>query len=230
MTRSPRTAIPGCPHHVVQRGNRKMNVFQDDSDRLVYIRLMHDACAVHHVNVWAYSLMDNHVHLIQVPEHEDSLSLTIRDVHGPYTRYLNAKYHLVGHAWHGRFKSVPMDERHSWNAVRYVERNPVRAHLVKRAEDYLWSSGAAHCGLRDDILISKDCPLIGEIKDWSEWLKIEDDRMDHFIRRQTKLGRPIGSDDFIKRLEVQTGRQLLPRKRGPRPKSNSGGQLNFGDT
>src|SRR5207247_7851662 len=96
--------------------------------------------------------------------------------------------------------------------------------LVRRAEDYLWSSAAAHCGLRDDILLSGKCPLVDEIKDWSAWLKIEDDRIDDFIRRQTNLGRPIGSEEFIKHLEMQTGRQLVPGRRGPRPKSG------FGDT
>ena len=175
---------------------------------------MRDACKTYHVYVWAYALMDNHVHLIQVPEGQDSLSRTIQDAHGEYTRYLNTKYHLVGHAWHGRFKAVPMEEWHCWNAIRYVERNPVRAGIVKHAEDYMWSSAAAHCGLRDDTLVSGNCPLIPDIKNWSEWLRIEDDQMDDLIRRQTKLGRPLGSDEFIKRLELQTGRQLLPRTPG----------------
>ena len=201
MTRPPRFAVAGCPHHVVQRGNRKLNVFQDDSDRLVYLRLMCDACRIHHAQVWAYSLMDNHVHLVQVPEYEDSLSRVIQHAHSAYTRYVNTKYNLVGHAWHGRFKSAPLDECHCRNAIRYVERNPVRAGLVKRAEDYLWSSAAAHCGLRDDMLLSGDCPLVHEITNWSEWLRIEDDRMDSLIRRHTQLGEPIGSQEFIRRVK-----------------------------
>jgi REP-associated tyrosine transposase len=163
---------------------------------------MHDACTMHHVDVWGYSLMDNHVHLVQVPEQEDSLSRVIQDAHSAYTRYINAKYHLIGHAWQGRFKSAPMDEWHCWNAIRYVERNPVRAGLVKRAEDYLWSSAAAHCGLRDDILLSGDCPLVREIRNWSEWLSIEDDRMESLIRRHTRVGKPIGSNEFISRLKT----------------------------
>ncbi len=207
MTRSSRVTVPCCPHHVVQRGNRKLNVFKDDSDRLVYLRLMRDACRVHHVDVWGYSLMDNHVHLVQVPEQEDSISRAIQDAHGKFARYVNAKYDLVGHAWHGRFKSAPMDEWHCWNAIRYVERNPVRAGLVKRAEEYLWSSAAAHCGLRDDMLLSGDCPLVHEIRNWSEWLQIEDDKMDSLIRRQTLLGQPIGSKEFISRLKRQNGRK-----------------------
>ncbi len=222
MTRPPRFTIPGCPHHVVQRGNRKVNVFQDDSDRLVYLRIMRDACALHHVDVWGYSLMDNHVHLVQVPETEQSLSRTIRDAHSEFSRYLNTKYRLVGHAWQGRFKSIPMDEDHCRNALRYVERNPVRAGLVQRAEDYLWSSAAAHCGLRDDLLLSGVCPLVSEIKDWAEWLKVEERESEDLIRLCTKMGRPLGSKEFIDQLEIKTGRKILPKRRGRHAKSNLG--------
>ncbi len=220
MARFPRVCIPGCPHHVVQRGNRKVDVFQDDSDRLVYIRLMHDACETYHVDVWSYSLMDNHVHLIQVPEKENSLSRAVQDAHSEYSRYLNTKYSLVGHAWQGRFKSVAMEEAHCWNAIRYVERNPVRAGLVTNAEDYLWSSAAAHCGLRGDTLLSGNCPLVPEIKNWSEWLSVEDKGAEDLIRRRTRIGRPLGSEEFVRRFELQTGRELLPKKRGPRRKSD----------
>lgn len=181
---------------------------------------MRDACETHHVYVWAYSLMDNHVHLVQVPEEKNSLSLTIQEAHGEYARYLNSKYNLAGHAWHGRFKSVPMEEWHCWNTIRYVERIPVRAGMVEDAEDYLWSSAATHCGLRDDTLLSGNCPLVGEIKNWSEWLRVEDDRMYNFIRSQTRLGQPLGSDEFIRSLELKTGRQFFPRKRGPKSKSD----------
>src|SRR5262252_2120631 len=97
--------------------------------------------------------MDNHVHHIMVPEREDSLSKTIKEAHEEYTRYLNTKYGLVGHAWQGRFKSFPMEWDHYVNAVRYVLQNPVRAGLVLRAEDYLWSSAAARCGTGTQILL-----------------------------------------------------------------------------
>jgi len=168
--------------------------------------------------VWEYTLMDNHVHHIMVPERVDSLSKAIKDAHSDYTRYVNTKYGLVGHAWQGRFKSFPMDWNYYVNAVRYVLQNPLRAGLVDRAEDYLWSSAAVRCGLRDDLLISKEHPLVKEISNWSEWLRIEDSAANDLIRRHTRTGRPLGSDDFLRRLENQTGRKLLPRRRGPHPK------------
>ena len=219
MARLARVVVPDCPHHVLQRGNRKENVFGDDSDRLVYLRLMRDACELHRVFLWAYTLMDNHVHHIAVPAREDSLGRAIKETHGEYTSYLNTKYGLVGHAWQGRFKSFPMEESHCWNAIRYVERNPVRAGMVERAEHYVWSSAAAHCGLREDMLLSGDCPVVREIKNWSEWLRLENaEGVDDVIRLHTRTGRPLGSKGFIGGIEEQKGRKLLPQKRGPRSK------------
>ena len=221
MARFPRVVVPGCPHHVLQRGNRKANVFFDDSDRLVYLRLLRNASKSHQVFVWSYTLMDNHVHLIAVPEREVSLARTIKEAHGEYSRYLNTKYGLVGHAWQGRFKSVPMDLHHCWNAIRYVERNPVRAGMVKRAEDYAWSSAAYHCGLRDDLLLSGDCPVVTEIENWPEWLLIQDSNgIEDMIRLHTRTGRPLGSTEFLVGIEARTGRKLLPQKRGPRSGSD----------
>src|SRR5262249_42511234 len=215
-----RLVVPGWPHHVLQRGNRKSDIFGDDSDRLVYLRLIRTASENHGTAIYEYALMDNHVHHIMVPEREDSLSKTIKEAHEEYTRYLNTKYGLVGHAWQGRFKSFPMDWEYYVNAVRYVLQNPLRAGLVLRAEEYLWSSAAARCGLRDDPLISNH-PLVTEIPNWSEWLRIEDSKANHLIRRNTGTGRPLGSDEFLRRLEHQTGRILLPRKRGRRPRQES---------
>jgi putative transposase len=165
--------------------------------------------------------MDNHVHHIMVPEDEDSLAKTIQEAHGEYSMYVNKKYGLVGHAWQGRFKSVPMDWEHYVNAVRYVLRNPVRAGLVGRAEDFLWSSAAARCGLREDSLVS-DHPLVRQIRIWSEWLEGEDQKADNVIRRHTRTGRPIGSDAFLTDLESRTGRILLPRRRGRPPSEKEG--------
>jgi putative transposase len=181
---------------------------------------MRNACQAHGTFIWGYTLMDNHVHHIAVPESEDSLGKTIQDAHSQYSKYFNIKYGLIGHAWQARFKSFPMEWDHCRNAVRYVERNPVRARMVKRAEDYLWSSAAAHCGLRDDLLLSGECPLVLEIADWSEWLnEPEDEAAQEVIRRHTQIGRPLGSEGFLLGLEQKTGRKMLPQKRGPKATS-----------
>ena len=146
MARLPRIAVPETAHHVTHRGNRKADIFLDDIDRWFYIKLLTAHLAKHSVRIWAWCLMTNHVHFVAVPARGDSLTKAFQRVHGDYANYFNGKYSVTGHLWQGRFKASVLDERHLWNAVRYVERNPVRAGLVRRAEDYRWSSeiGRAH--------------------------------------------------------------------------------------
>src|SRR5262249_30325668 len=131
-----RCVVPQWPHHVRQRGVRKEPLFYDDSDHLVYLRLLREACTEKKVRIWAYALMKNHYHLIAVPDREDSISNALQTAHTAYAKYFNAKYGFVGHVWHSRPRMCAMDETHMWNAVRYVERNPVRAGIVSQAEEY----------------------------------------------------------------------------------------------
>ena len=211
-------AVPGYPHHIRQRGVRKQPIFHDDSDYLVYMRNLKNSSTEHDLRIDSYSLMTNHIHLIAVPKMDVSISRTLHDAHTNYSRYFNAKYGFVGHAWQGRAHYSAMDDDHMWKAVRYVERNPVRAGMVARAEDYLWSSAAAHCGIRDDILLTGGFPPPGIIANWSEWLRIEDAEGDiKLIRRHLSTGRPWGTPEFIQQLEALTGRHLQMRKMG-RPK------------
>lgn len=136
-------------------------------------------------------------------------------MHGEYAEYFNEKYEVTGHLWEGRFFSCVLDEWHFWQAIRYVERNPVRAGLVDRAENYEWSSAATHCGLRDDPLLKAIPPLPGSFGDWSAWLAIEELDADLAeIRKGTRTGRPCGSELFLKDLERKLGRVLVPNKRG----------------
>jgi putative transposase len=180
------------------------------------MRLLAENCKAEGVRIWSYSLMDNHVHHIAVPEQADSLSRAFQNIHGSFANYFNTRYVKSGHLWQGRFKASLLDERYLWNAVRYVERNPVRAGMVRRAEDYRWSSAAAHCGLRHDSVLSGDLPLLTTITDWSSWLSIEEEKVDlEFIRRKTRTGRPCASDEFVRKLEAEFGVSLLPKKRGP---------------
>ena len=120
-----------------------------------------------------------------------------------------------------------MEERHMWIAVRYVERNPVRARMVARAEEYLWSSAAAHCGLRDDILLSKEFPPPNVIPNWSEWLKVEDSETDvQLIRRHLSSGRPWASPEFVQQLEALTGRRVkIPGQSSRTSHTNQTGKL-----
>jgi len=98
-----------------------------------------------------------------------------------------------------------------------VERNPVRAGLVARAEDWPWSSAAAHCGRRTDPLLSP-IQMPWPVGDWADYLRTEDEKMVEAIRRQTMTGRASGSNDFIARLEGLLRRILHPQKPGPKRK------------
>ena len=131
MAKLARIVVAGMPHHITHRGNRKCVLFWDESDRETYLRiLLHQIIKVG-LRIWAYALMTNHVHFVAVPKAEESLGIFFRNVDGTYADYFNAKYDQVGHLWGERFKSAVLDEPYLWNAVRYVERNPVRASMLK---------------------------------------------------------------------------------------------------
>ncbi len=229
MARLRRVIAPGLPHHVTQRGNQKANVYRDEQDRNVYSRLLLERSRQYSIDILSYCLMTNHIHMVVVPYRKDSLSKGLRDAHGLYAAYFNRKYNRTGHLWQGRFYSCVLDEFGLWSAVRYVERNPVRAGMVKRAELYRWCSAAAHCGFREDPLLAKWVPPKGPTFNWSAWLASEEaqDELES-LREKTKTGRPWGSDTFIEQLESKLGRPLKPQKGGrpfskkPKPKAVNG--------
>ena len=218
MPRVARVTVADVPHHISQRGNRQQTVFFDDADRHRYLALLGEHADLYGLGVQAYCLMDNHVHLVIVPSTPDGLGQAMRRMNMLYTRHVNRRQGWTGHLWEGRFYSCPLDERHFWAAVRYVERNPVQAGLVPKAWEYRWSSAAAHCGLRDDRLLTDRLEVEDQVEDWKAFLLDEDDEAVNDLRRTTKTGRPCGTADFIGRLEVVLGRRLSPKKRGPRVK------------
>ena len=217
MPRIARVVVPGCPHHVTQRGNRRVDVFLAEEDRRRYLFLLGRYAERYGLRIWAYCLMGNHVHFVAVPDEPVSLGRTFRDTHQAYASWFNDKTGEMGHLWQGRFFSCILDDAHLWSAVRYVERNPLRAGLVARAEDWPWSSAAAHCGLRRDAILSQ-VEMPWPVPDWSAYLRDEDEAAVEAIRRQTRTGRPCGSTGFVEHLESLLGRVLRPRKRGPKPK------------
>ena len=200
MARMGRIVAPLMPHHVVQRGNRRQEVFFGEEDRIVYLRILQEQSQKNQVKIWAYCLMSNHVHLIAVPEGESGLAKAIGETHKRYTRKVNFREGWRGYLWEGRFKSFVLDEKYVYAAVRYVERNPVRVKIVQRAEDYRWSSALAHVQRRKDPLLS-DFYLMEEIEDWSEYLREEEEQEDlKLLRRHGSVGRPLGRPEFLKKF------------------------------
>ncbi len=217
MARIARLVVPGRPHHVTQRGVRRMEVFRKDGDYAAYLALISQSCKKAGTEVWAYCLMPNHVHLIMVPADEDGLRAALGEAHRQYTRRINFREGCRGHLWQERFHSFPMDETYLTACVRYVELNPVRAGLVKRPEDWTWSSARAHlCGKNDEVVTVE--PMRSRISDWATFLEggVREAELER-LHLHTRTGRPLGDDDWVRGLEKQTGRSLRAKPVG-RPK------------
>lgn len=217
MARLARLVIPGLPHHVTQRGNRRQQTFFNDEDYAAYVELMADWCREEGVEIWGYCLMPNHVHLIAVPATEQGLRRAIGEAHRRYTRRINFREKWRGYLWQGRLASFIMDEPYLLAAARYVELNPVRAKLTARADEWPWSSASAHLSGRDDRLV-KVAPLLAMVGDWSAFLDSvirEEELRD--LREHGRTGRPLGNATFLERLEAMVGRVLTPQK-GGRPR------------
>ena len=218
MPRQPRTVIPGVPHHVTQRGNGRQRVFFSEDDGNAYLALLAEHCQRRSVEVLAYCLMPNHVHLVLVPPVEDSLHRVLRPVHTHFAQRINRLRSRSGHLWQGRFFSAPLDADYFYPAVQYVELNPVRAGMVARAENYRWSSAAAHCGWRDDRVLTRDPDWVRAIDsagDWAQWLAASDaDAEWDDLRESTRQNRPCGSETFVQALASGAGRDLRRRPQG----------------
>jgi putative transposase len=215
MPRIARAVAEGFPHHVTQRGNYGQDVFGSDADYLQYLEWLEFYAKKYFLKIWAYCLMSNHVHFIVVPKEEDSLAKTFNTLHMRYSQYVHIKKEHRGHLWQGRFFSCVLDERHLYAAVRYVENNPVRAHIVRRAEQYRWSSARTHVKGEADSVLTNDCYLVNRIEDWTAYLREKDDAgLIEEIRQSTKTGRPCGDDKFVVKVERVLGRRLAALPRG----------------
>jgi putative transposase len=214
MPRSARLVIPGLAHHVTQRGNNHQDVFFVNGDRRIYFALLKDRCDEAGVRVLGYCLMTNHVHLIVVPPDEESLATAVGRTHWLYTQYVNRVHGRSGHLWQNRFFSCALDKPHLWTALRYIERNPLRAGTTRAAWNYPWSSAAAHVGARPDP--SGVLDLTWWRKEWPprRWRTqlaqpLEDDEIGA-IQRHLHAGRPLATDRFLARLEAKLNRRLRP--------------------
>jgi putative transposase len=229
MARLSRIVIPSVPHHVTQRGNRRLPIFFSDEDRSAYLALIAEACAAHGTVCLGWCLMDNHVHLILVPASEDGLRATLGEAHRRYSRRINFREGWRGYLFQGRFASYPMDDAHLMTAIRYVENNPVAAKIVARAEDWGWSSAPSHiAGKRVAGDPLTDVVALGRhVRNWRALLRVGLEAMEDLasaeaIEARTRTGRPLASLEWIAEAEAAMHRTLAPQKRGPKPKRGDG--------
>jgi len=216
MARFARAVAVGVAHHITQRGVDHQRTFFTDADRHTYLDCLETYCAQARVRILAYCLMPNHIHLVGIPEEPHSLAVALRRTHGRYALYLNARKQRAGHLWQNRYYSCALDERHLWVALRYVERNPVRAHLAARPEDYPWCSAADHlatAGDKSSLLDWEFYALAGGRERWIALLAEPEELIGiRALQRGTFSGRPVGCPEFVAALELQLGRRLASRK------------------
>lgn len=221
MSRIARAVAVDFPHHIVQRGNNKESVFFDKADRKTYLELLRKYSENWYSPVMAYCLMTNHIHLLTRPRDVISLAKMMQGVTLCYTQYINRKYQRTGRLWESRYHSCIVDQaRYLWAVARYIEQNPQRARMVTQPEDYAYSSARAHIkGVRDKVIGGV---LFGEEKQgaYREFLKKRDEEETKSIRYNTKTGRPLGNERFIKKMEKKLGRKFRTRSRGRPRKGN----------
>ncbi len=227
MARLPRLTLAGVPHHVIQRGNNRQNVFRGPEDFQTFLGLLLDYSRQFDVAIHAYVLMDNHFHLLATPQTADGLPQMMQALGRRYVRYFNDRYQRTGTLWEGRYRSTIIEsERYLLTCMTYLDLNPVRAGMVAHAQDYPWSSHAHYIGQRTDRLITPHALL------WNMG-NTPFAREDAYARRvadglnpqqQTEItdsalkGWALGSPGFLQQAQQRTGRRVAPSAAG-RPRT-----------
>ena len=214
MPRMSRVVVPGLPHHVTQRGVRSTPIFDHYEDRELYLSLLHEHADRQGVRFHAWCLMTDHVHLVAVPEREDSLARGIGEAHRLYTRSKNFRDGVRGYLFQGRFGSCVMDKQHVVRAARYIELNPVSAGIVAKPDDYAWSSARLHLGRRKTDPLNTDHRVVEIIGDWRAFLREGVTEEDMALERHASSGRPWAGRALVRRLERSLGCTLTRGKGG----------------
>ncbi|MEO7031470.1 MAG: transposase [Herbaspirillum sp.] len=223
MARSARLVVPGQPHHLIQRGNDRRLVFQDDADYQMFLDWLGKAARQFKVALHAYVLMPNHLHLLATPTDETGLARMMQWVGRYYVPYFNRKYECVGTLWQGRYKTTVIDsERYLMVCMRYIELNPVRAQMLTDAARYRWSSYVHHIGVHTDPLITDhalywalgNTPFAREAAYRALFEQALSAQQISELAEVKLNGRALGSDQFKQQLERQTTRRVLMGRPG----------------
>jgi len=228
MARLPRFAVPGFAHHVIQRGNNRQAIFVDDGDRQRFLALLLEHSRVHGVDVHAYVLMDNHFHLLVTPQQAGGLSGFMQAQGRAYVRGFNNRHGRSGTLWDGRYKStVVQTQAYFLACMVYIDLNPVRAGLVERPQDHLWSSHRHYVGLHQDHLITAH-PLYWQLGNtpFSREAAYADlvraglsSVQQRAIGEATASGWALGDAEFAQQLQQATRRRVAKAPAG-RPKKS----------
>lgn len=219
--------MAGIPQHIVQRGNNRQSCFFDDHDRFRYLADLEEATVRHEVELHAWVLMSNHVHLLATPHTDRALSRMMQTLGSRYVRWFNDRHERSGALWEGRFHASLVDsEVYLLSCMRYIELNPLRANLVQHPADYRWSSFAANAlGLSDRLVsahpaylalrATRQARLAAYLRLCAKGLE---DEMLTAIRVAVNSEFVLGSDEFKTRIEAMTKRPTRMRKSGRPPR------------
>jgi putative transposase len=215
MPRTARASVGGVCYHVINRGNARGDVFHKDEDFAAFLELVGQACERLPLRVLAYCLMSNHFHLVLWPFGDGDLSRWMQWLLTSHVRRYHRHYQGSGHVWQGRFKAFPIQQdEHLLTVLRYVERNPVRAKVVERAEQWVWSSAA--------VWGNSELPAwlhVGPVRydgNWLRWLNrpqtaAEEAALQKCIDRGSPYGGPVWQRLTARRLGLESS--LRPRGR-----------------
>lgn len=226
MPRKPRFFLPGVPNHVVQRGHSRDAVFFADSDYLAYLHWLKEGAERYGVDIHAYVLMTNHIHMLATPYDTDGIVRMMQYVGRHYVPYINRTYGSSGSIWEGRYKSSLIhDEEYLLTCMRYIELNPVRANMVRSPGKYRWSSYCFNGQGKQDVMITPHAiyQKLGKSratrqKAYNTLFKTHLDKgaLDD-IRSAWQTGTPLGNDQFRKKIEQELKCKVGQARRG-RPK------------
>ena len=219
MSRQPRLAVPGYPHHIIQRGNNRQAIFADADDYQRLLDALREQAAANQVAVHAYVLMSNHLHLLVTPQTTEGMSRTMQALGRSYVRHFNRRHGRSGTLWEGRYRSTLIEaERYLLACMAYIELNPVRAGMVAAPADYPWSSHAHHVGLRSDPLVTSHALYwaMGNTPFAREQAYAQLVHAGLSAGQQAELGRAahtgwaLGGAEFIDDLQQRTARRIAP--------------------
>jgi len=214
MPRAARIIVPGYPHHVIQHGSGPEAVFLDVGDYLAYLKLLRRFCDQYRVEVLAWCLLPDHVHLLAIPGDADALAKAMGSASLVYTQHLNRKYRRSGRSWQNRYYSCLVDAGdYLLSAAGFIERHPLRAGKARRPEEWPWSSARQHLLGKPDPLITSSFPGFPAAENWRLYLQSESP-LDAALRLATSTGRPFAGPELIARLEQRLGKTLTAKRRG----------------
>lgn len=218
MPRKPRMYLPGVPCHIIQRGNNREETFFSEQDYQFYLECLNDASRRYCVDIHAYVLMTNHVHILMTPHAKESISLVMQSIGRRYVQYINKKYRRTGTLWESRHKASLVEaEKYLMACSRYIEMNPVNANMVRHPSQYKWSSYMCNAhGEFNRLICSHEIYSrlgLNEAGRQQAYASLFDELVDvnevRVIRNAVRFSMPTGDNRFQQQIE-----QALKRKVG----------------